>query len=125
MNVFERVEEIARQGIAKAVLQDKQSSSVVGRGLHMGNSRITTHEGTIGSTTAILVFIEKNALVGASHANDTVVLIDLIVYIGCCIGDITWHVIDKVFWCLLHGDIFRITIHATHIAMYHLTVITG
>ena len=95
----------------------------MGRGLNMGNPGITTHKGAIGSTTAVLVLIEENALIRTSHTDDTVVLIDFVVDISRCVSHIARDVIHKVLWGFLDGDVLRVTIHATHITMHYLTIV--
>ena len=123
MYLFERVEEIARYSIAEAVLQDEQAATVVCAGLDTGNAGVAAHESTVGSTATILETMEKDTLMWTPHADDTVVLIDGVIGIGRGIGDVAWHIIDKVLWGIFYRDILRIAVHVTYKVVYYLAVV--
>ena len=123
MYLFEGVEEVARYGIAEAVLQDEHPAAVVGAGLHTGDACVAAHERTVGGTAAVFEAVEEHTLVGTPHTDDTVVLVNGVIDVGRAVGDIAWHVIDEVLWGVLYGDVLRVTIHTAHIAVYHLAVI--
>ena len=123
MHLLEGIEEVARQSIAKAVLQDEHAATVVCAGLDTGDSGVATHEGAIGGSAAVFEVMEENALMWAPHTDDTVVFVNGVIDVGRAVGDIAWHVIDEVLWGVLHGNILRITVHVANKAVNYFAVV--
>ena len=117
MHLLEREEEIARQHIAEAVLEDDDATSVMRRSAHLRQFGVATHHGAIGAPMSILELEEEGGCKGLTLTRHLIVLVDGIVGVGSCVFHPFRHVIDKVFRGILDGNILRIAIHAAHIAM--------
>ena len=123
MDLLKGVEQIAGDGIAEAVFEDHQPSAVLRGCPHTGNLRITAHKRAVSPAAAIFVTVEEHTLIGLSHTDHAVFIIDGVIDVGRGVGHITGHVVDEILRGILDGDVLRVAIHAAHIAVYHLTVV--
>ena len=92
-------------------------------GFHPGNSGITAHEGTVGTTIAVFILIEEDAFVWLAFAYDLVVAVDFIIRIIGFVFYVLWNIIDEIFRGILQGNIMRIAIHTSYVSMYHFSFI--
>ena len=123
MDLLEAIEQVARNGVAEAVLEDDESAAVLCRCSHARDLRVTAHERTVGAAAAVLEAEEEGTLVRSAHADHAVVLIDGVVRIGRGVGHVARHVVHEVLRSLLDGDVLRVAVHAAHVAVYHLPVV--
>ena len=121
MHFLKRKEKITRQGIAKTVFQYQHPTTIMRRGNHLGDLGVSTHESAIGSAVSILVVVEELALESLAHARDVIVFVDGIWRIIRVILHPIGLVIDKILRSILDGHVLGIGIHASHIAMHHLS----
>ena len=121
-NVYflERVEQVARQGIAEAVLENHQPPAIASACPHLHNSHVAAHEGAVGSAVAVLELVEERSVDGLALAHNLVIGVELIV--GICGGVVNaiGNIIDEILGGSLQRDVSGIAIHASDKAPYHL-----
>ena len=123
MNLFERIEEVAWQHVAEAVLEDDESAVVLGGCTHYGETLVATHHGAIGASVAVFVFVEERSFLWTAFADDAVVLVEGVVDVCGGVFHIGGDVVDEVLGCVLQRDIFRVAVHAAYVAMYHVLLV--
>ena len=123
MDFLKRIEQVAWKSISETILQDHDTAMIVDIGFHPGNSGVTAHEGTVGSTIAVFILIEEDAFVWFAFAYDLVVAVDFIIRIIGFVFYVLWNIIDEIFRGILQGNIMRITIHTSYVSMYHFSFI--
>ena len=125
MDLFERIEKVTGEGVAKTVFQDEHSAPVADRGAHAGDAGVAAHEGAVGPAAAVFVLVEEDALVGLALAGDLVVGVDDVVGIGGGVVGAHGDVVDEVLGGVLDGYVLGIAVHAADKAVDDTALVGG
>ena len=97
VDLLERVEQVARYGIAVAIFQEEHAATIRYRRSHLCNLIIATHKRAVGIARAVVKLKEVLASNRPSVACYGVVLVDDIVNLCGLVLNVARCVIDKVF----------------------------
>lgn len=119
----EAIEEIAGEGVSKAVLYNKEFAAVLYPGLYAHYFPVSTHECTISTAGAVFVSIEELSIARSMLLYYMEILVEIKVNDSCDVGGIFRSIIYEIFRRILDAYIFRVSIHGANEIAYHLFII--
>ena len=123
VDLGERVEEVAGQGVAEAVFEDDEATMTGSGGADDGQTGVTAHECAVGAGTSVAIVLKIDAAVRTTFADDAIILVDGVVGVGGRVGDVAGNVVDEVFGGIFQRDVFGIAVHTAHVTVNHLAII--